>query len=51
MTKEDYEYFEKYKNGVNKFIFTEGALLLNRDYIKLTDEVRKINKKLNVSIN
>ena len=49
MTVSDFIYYDKYKRGLNKFIFKEGNNLTNKEYIQLNDEVRNIEQLLKVN--
>lgn len=45
MTVADFKYYEDYKAGLQKFIFSEKSLK-TKDYIKLNDEIRNVDLHL-----
>ena len=45
MTVADFQYYENYKAGLRKFIFSEKSLR-TKDYIRLNDEIRRVDLHL-----
>ena len=46
MTLKDFEYFEDYKQRLQKFIFAEARNLNVQEYVNLNDEIRSIDNYL-----